>query len=300
LAALSDDVRAGQSLSQAMERHPRTFSAFYSGLVNVGETSGTLPEVLDKMAEYLEQEHAVKTKLRGATLYPAALFVLALAACLIILTFVLPVFAELFQNAGQPLPRLTRLTLAAGERLRRVWPGLLLALAAAAAGAAAWIRTAAGRRRYHRFLLRLPLAGPIYRLTLGGRLAFMLSLAVRSGIPLLQALALVREVIGNVGYQDALRLAGYRLLDGERLGESLADSGLFDDAFLLMLSVGEETGAMDDMLKNIAGYYDTEVRYRLDLALALVEPGLILAVGALVGLIVIATLLPMFDFMNLV
>jgi type IV pilus assembly protein PilC len=299
MAALQDDVRSGSSLAQSMERHPRYFSPLYTSLIQVGEVSGTLPEVLRKMIQYLEREHDLKMKLRRAASYPALMLALASGAGLVILLFVLPVFSDLFYSSGAELPGLTRMLLAASAWFSRSWPILLLAAGVFLAGVIAWVRTEEGKTGWHRFLLRARLIGAVNRQVMTSRMAFVLALMVRSGVPLLQALDTARGVMSNVCCREALDTASRQVLAGQRLSRPLRESGLFDAAFLHMLEVGEETGAMDDMLQSMADYYDNEVGYRMDTVLAWIEPVFILVVGGLIGTLVIATLLPMFDLMSL-
>jgi type IV pilus assembly protein PilC len=299
LNSLAGRVASGASLAAAMSAWAEFFPPLYINLVHVGEVSGALSAVLSKTAAYLEREHELKMKVRSASLYPALMLILAGAAFGLILLFVLPVFADLFRDAGVALPGLTRLMLAASVALTHNWPFLLAALFLLAGAGGLGLRTEKGRHYWHRCLVQAPLLGRINRELTSGRLTFVLALMVRAGIPLLQALAVAREVMENVCYQEALSAAEYRVLSGVPLSQALAESTLFDATLLAMLEVGEETGALDDMLQSMADYYDSEVKYRMDTVVSLIEPLFILLVGALIGTVVIATLLPMFSFMDL-
>jgi len=195
LKGVQEGIRAGESLGQAMGRYPEYFSSLYTSLVGVGEISGRLPEVLHKTKQYLEREHEIKMKIRNAALYPALMLVLAVLAFMVILTFVLPVFADLFARSEVALPGVTRMLLGLSAWLGEAWLEVILAVVVLAAGFIYWIRTDKGRKRWHWWCLRVPLGGEVNRQVLTGQLAFVLALLIRAGVPLLQALRIAQSTI---------------------------------------------------------------------------------------------------------
>lgn len=289
-AQIQESVRGGAALSDALAAHPRTFSRFYVSMVRAAEAAGRLDQGLAHLVEYLERSRALRESVLSALIYPAILVVVAGASLLVILTWVVPQFTQLFADAGRALPLPTRIVVGAAEWIRGyAW---LLALAALAAGVA--LRTAlrrpAGRARFDRLLLRVPMVSELIAKLEMARFSRSLGTLLGSGVPLLAALGIVRDLLSNRVLADALEPAAETLKAGRRLAEPLMGTGLFPALGLQMIRVGEETGRLDEMLLRVADLYDAEVAATTRRLLALLEPVLIVGLGVVIAAVIMSIL----------
>ena len=292
-------VEAGESFSDALCRYSKVFSKLFLNLVRAGEASGKLELVLERYAKYSEQQAELKQKITGALFYPVILLVAGLLVTLFIVSFIVPQFAEIFMKAGIELPLVTRLLYKAGLFIRQFWHTLILLTAVFWAGVAMYVGTPGGRLQFDWLKLKLPLFGPLFRKAAISRFARTFAMLVASGVPILQSLEIVQEVVGNEVLARVMSHARSAVEKGEKIAEPLRVSGEFPLDTVHMVAVGEETGNLDEMLDKVADFYDRSVEYAVKKLTTLLEPLLLLVLGCLVGFIMASMLLPMFDMMKL-
>ena len=294
-ADLREGVREGMSVAAALSRHPGVFSPLYCQMVRAGEASGTLDQMLVRLADHLEAQHRLTSQVVTALAYPVLMLALSLLLLIFILTFVVPKVTAVFVDMGQALPLPTRLLLAISGFLGQ-W-GWLAALLGAAAlfSMNRWRKTAGGQRRYDRWILSLPVAGGVLRLVAISRCAKTLATLLAGGAPLLTALEIAQQVIGNRALEEALGTARLHIREGEGIARPLKMSGLFPPMAIHMIATGEKSGQLDAILEKIAQACDREVETTLTRATALFSPLLILGMGGIVFFIVLAVLLPIFE-----
>jgi len=293
VAALAEDVESGASLSEAVSKHPQVFDELYANMVRAGEAGGTLSEIFMRQAEYLEKRDALIRRIRGAAIYPVFVSVFAVGILVFIIAFVVPKFKSAFSQLGGSLPPMTQLLIDASDWLIShlyviplvpllIWGGLVLIG-----------RTPGGRRFLDRSKLRLWIFGPIALKGQIARFARTLGTLSQSGVPLLQALDIARDASGNSVVAEAIENVRDSVREGESLAQPLAESGIFDEIVVNMVDVGEETGELDRMLMRIAESHEAEVNTRISAAMSVMEPVLIVVMGAIVGFIVVALFLPL-------
>ena len=295
LAAVRIDLLAGHPLHRALARHPRAFDARYCAVIAAGERSGQLGTVMNRLADGLEHAEALRQKTVQALVYPALIVLVAGAVVLALMTYVVPQVVAVFQSSRQTLPLLTRGLIAISGALRAGWPFAVLALVLGSWGAQRAWREERVRHAVHRLLMRVPLLGRLLVALDGARFAQTLAVLVASGVPLLASLAAVREVVALRPLRASLDDAARRVSEGQTLHRALAASGPFPPLLVHMVASGETSGRLDDLLDRAAAQLTAEAHNRLALALAALEPLLILAMGATVLLIVLAVLQPIVD-----
>jgi len=300
LAAVRAEVLSGQQLAASFDRYPSSFPEIYRALVRAGEHSGELSAVMASVADYLERRQATRQSAGLALLYPAIVAAVALCIVVGLLTYVVPQVVEVYAQSRQTLPFLTRALLWASEALH----GRLGYVAAALVVAGLALRWAYGReatkKRWHARLLRLPLVGPLWRGVDTARLASSLAILSAGGVPLLQALAAGARVVKNLALRDAVEEAQQRVREGSSLHRALAGSTLFPPIFIHLVASGEASGRLAHMLGQAARQQEVENDARVRLLTGVLEPALILAMGALVLLIVLAILLPIIEMNQLI
>lgn len=294
LLSLSDAVRKGASLSAAMEEHPRLFSRLYVSMVRVGEEAGALPKVMADLADLLEHEDEVRGEVAAAVAYPAFVLGFGLLTVAILLTVVLPRLFGMLQEMLPVLPLPTLILLRTSEGLHRYWLLILFGLAGAGYGGWRYLRSSRGAEAWDALRLRLPLLGPVFRAAALGRFARTLGTLARSGVSLLPALRIVEDTIGNRVLARQVARVAEETRGGDSLAAPLRKLGSFPKGVIQMIEVGEETGRLDEMLLKIAEIEERHMRARTRTLVSLLGPLLILAVGAIVGFMVIALLLPIF------
>lgn len=293
--AIHDDVIDGTPLAQAMGRQPQVFPAVYCAMVKAGETGGFLDLVLRQIAEFQSLERELRSKVLGALIYPTVLAVLAVGVLVFLLVFFIPRFNNIFADFGGALPPLTRGIVNLSELLRRHGPVLLLGLGATVLLLRRYLATAAGRRRREELTLRLPLLGTVAARFAMTRFCRMLGTLVHAGVPLISALRVARESLGNEILVEAVNLAVERVQHGDRLGASLAACPrLFPASVVAMITVAEQTGRLDEELIRLANDTEQDLDRRLRAAVAVAEPALLLVMAGFVGTIVVGMVLPIF------
>ncbi|HEX6261602.1 MAG TPA: type II secretion system F family protein [Actinomycetota bacterium] len=294
------EVEQGSSLSQALSNHPKAFSKLYVAMVRAGETSGTLDDVLLRVADTLEKEVELRRKVKSAMTYPTVVFALVILILIAMLVFVVPTFETLYEDLGGTLPVPTKVLIAVSQVVRGYFLWVVAGFVLLIWGFRRWILTDKGRRAFDRFKLKLPIFGKLFHKTALSRFSRTLGVLSRSGVPILQALDIVSETVGNSVMADAVRDIGASVKEGESITKPLSRHDIFPPMVVQMMAVGEETGALDTMLEKIADFYDAEVEATVDALTSLIEPLLIAVVGGTVGVIVISLYLPLFKIFELI
>jgi MSHA biogenesis protein MshG len=299
LAEVIGDLRtsldAGRELSAAMRSHPRIFSPFFVSVMRIGETTGGLDEAFMRMFEYMEFDKEIRDRIKAAVRYPLIVLVVIAVAIAVVNFFVIPAFAKIFEAQKVPLPLLTQLLVGTSNFFLAYWPALLIGLVAAFFGAQVYVGTQQGRYWWDRHKLRLPVVGTIIQRATLARFARGMALAIRAGVPIVQAMSVVAEVVAN-SYM-ALRIRHMR--DGVERGESVlrtaSASAIFTPVVLEMIAVGEETGELDDLMGEVADMYEREVDYEIKNLAANIEPILTIALGVMVLILALGVLLPIWN-----
>ena len=292
------EVEGGSSFSDALAKHPKTFSKLFIDMVGAGEASGKLNAVLNRLAIYAEQQEDLRQQVKNALFYPMILAFAGAAVVILIVTFVMPQFVVIFNKADVPLPLPTQIFYGLGVALKKFWYLIILIIWFAVIGFKMYARTNVGRIQLDRLKLSLPVIGTLTRKLIISRFSRTLATLIDSGVPILHSLDIVRGVVGNQIIGDVILKVRKSVEEGERIAVEFKKSGEFPPDMIQMIAVGEETGKLGPMLTKIAGYYDNAVGYSLKKLIALIEPVFIIVLGALVGFIMASMLLPMFDMVK--
>jgi general secretion pathway protein F len=289
-------VRSGSSLAEAMAKHhPRPFSRLAINMVRAGEKGGVLEATLRRLAELLEETQEFKEALISALIYPLLLTTVGGAAVVFLLTFVIPRFVDIFRDLGQALPLPTQVLLAVSTGVQQYWWLVLAVILAVALAVRLTLSTDSGRGQWDRLLLRLPLAGEVVLKTETARFARVLGTLLRSGVPVLTALGVVRELTANQLIARAIERVSEGVRRGAGIAGPLGEAQAFPAMVVHMVRVGEETGRLEEMLLKVAADFEAEVRRLVKRLMGLLEPGIILIMGTLVGFIVVALLMAIFS-----
>jgi general secretion pathway protein F len=299
VADVLQSVQRGKSLAEALAQHPTVFPPIYINMVKAGEIGGVLDHVLARLTEYLERANELRDEVRSAMVYPLILLFTAFISVTILLTYVLPKFGSIFAQAGHSLPFTARLLLGISDAMRSYWWAGLIVIGLATAGIMHYIRTPAGRLNWDQLKLRLILLGDLTRKVAVARFARTLGTLLRSGVPMLQALEIVRDVVGNLVLASAIDQVKVGVRGGSGVAAPLNQSGVFPPLALQMISVGEETGKLDEMLIQVAEYFDKEVRQQVKRMTSLLEPALLLVGGVVVAFVVLSMFSAIFSINNM-
>jgi MSHA biogenesis protein MshG len=295
LGGVIESLEAGRDLSSALSLYPKVFSVFYISLVRVGETSGQLEQVFRQLASYLEREKKTRDQIKSAMRYPLFVIAAILMAVVVINVFVVPAFAAIFEKFGANLPLPTRILVAMSDVTVNHWQILLVGVVALLMGLRFYLHSETGRYKWHKLQLRLPGVGSVlYQATLA-RFSRLFALVQRSGIPIVTGLSVVGRALDNDFVEERVLAMRDGIERGEALSHTAASSGIFDPLVLQMIQVGEESGATDELLQEIADYYDDEVDYAIGKLSASIEPTLTVALAGLVFLLATGIFLPMWD-----
>jgi general secretion pathway protein F len=300
LTRIRDDVRGGSALSAALEAHPGVFSRFYVGMIRAGEAGGALGTVLTRISEFMERSKELRETVASALIYPSILVLASVTSVMLLLIFVVPQFSQMFEQSGKALPLATQIVIAAGELLRRYWWTIPLGCILVWRFFVWQMGQAASKAVWDRRFLGLPLAGDLLTKIEVARFARTLGTLLANGIPLLSALAVVRDTIGNSVIAAGLESAREQLQAGQGLSKPLMAQKVFPPLAVHMVNVGEETGRLDEMLTRVADIYDREVALAVKRMLALLEPVMILGLGLVIGGIIISILLAILKVNSLV
>jgi general secretion pathway protein F len=287
-------VQSGSFLSGALEKYPRVFSPFYVSMVRAGEAGGVLEDVLMRLGAFMESSQDFRDYIKSAMIYPLFLLLVGGVSIIILLTFVMPKFSVIFADMGQAIPLSTRILLALGTTLKTWWPLILGGAAAVFVLIRRWLKSPAGGRRLDAWKMRFPVVRELVRKIEVARFARTLGTLEQSGVPILQALSLVRDIIRNRVISEALESVYTRVKKGEKLSRSLAEIVAFPPLAIQMIIVGEETGRLGEMLLRVAENYEKSSRETIRRLVSLLEPAMILGMGVVVGFIVISMMMAIF------
>jgi general secretion pathway protein F len=293
-------VMEGHTLAEGLEEFPQAFPEIYRATVSAGEQSGHLDAVLERLADYTETRQALRQRITNALVYPIVLVLMSLGIIAFMLSYVVPQVVGVFETTGAELPILTRLLIGISDFLREWWWLLIAGVAALAFGVWRLLQIEGPRRRYHRLLLRLPLVGRITRGVNTARFTRTLSILAGSGVPVLEALKISAEVIMNIPMREAVQEASLRVREGGAISRSLAASRLFPPMTIHLISSGESSGQLEQMLGRAADNQEREMDGLITTLMGIMEPLLIVFMGGVVLTIVLAILLPIFQINNLI
>jgi type IV pilus assembly protein PilC len=298
ILATRSDVESGMSLADAMKKHPKTFDPLFTNMIAAGEAGGILDTILKRLATYIEKAVKLKSQVKSAMVYPVAVIVIAALVVGVILWKVIPTFASLFAGLGATLPLPTRIVIAASNGLVQFMPFVIVGMIAFVFGFRAWYGTPSGRRIVDATVLRMPVLGNLMRKIAVARFCRTLSTLLASGVSILEALDITARTAGNAVVEEAIMLTRKSIEGGDTIAAPLKETAVFPPMVVQMIGVGEATGALDTMLQKIADFYEEEVDVAVAGLLTLLEPIMIAFLGGVVGGIVIAMYMPIFDLIS--
>ena len=293
LGELATSIEGGSTFSEALAQHPKTFNKLFVNMVKAGELGGVLEVVLKRLAEFSEKAQKIKAKVKAALFYPSAVMLVAVGIMVLLLTFVVPKFKEVFSGMGVKMPAFTLFVLALSDVIKNNILGTLGVIAVLVIIFLLFIKTKFGRRLWDKFQLMVPVFGPVISKVAISRFTRTLGTLISSGVPILQALTIVRETAGNVIIANAVTKIHESVKEGETITAPMEGSGVFPPMVVSMVDVGEQTGAMPEMLLRIADDYDEQVDNAVAAMTSLLEPIMIVFLAVIVGSIVIAMFLPL-------
>jgi type IV pilus assembly protein PilC len=294
------DVESGNTLADAFAKHPRAFSDLYVNMVAAGEAGGILDTILQRLATFLEKNDALVRKVKGAMVYPAVIMSVAVIAIAVLLIFVIPVFQEMFASVNMALPLPTRIVIGLSEFVTTKWWLIIALIGGAVFAIRRYYGTLNGRKQIDAALLRAPVLGDLLRKSAVSRFTRTLGTLISSGVSILEGLEITAKTAGNMVIHDAVMASRQSIAGGETIAAPLEKSKVFPPMVISMIAVGEQTGGLDEMLSKIADFYDEEVDVAVSALLSLMEPIMIVILGVVVGGMVVAMYLPIFDMMNAV
>ena len=294
------DVEAGNTLADAFSKHPTAFTQLYVNMVAAGEAGGILDTILLRLATFLEKNDKLVRKVKSAMIYPGVILTVAVGAITVLLVFVIPVFRDMFASVNAELPLPTRIVLAMSDFLKGFWPAILLGVGILTFGFKRYYGTPTGMRRVDGFLLGFPVLGDVLRKSAVSRFTRTLGTLISSGVSILDGLEITAKTAGNTIIQDAIMASRSSIAGGDTIATPLEKSGVFPPMVISMIAVGEQTGGLDEMLSKIADFYDDEVDVAVSGLLSLMEPVMILFLGVIVGGMIVAMYLPIFNLMQTV
>ena len=295
---IKDSVSSGSTLSEAMKKHKKAFDDLYVNMVEAGEMGGALDTILVRLAVYREKADSLARKIRGAMVYPAVVSVVAIGATVAMLTFIVPIFAKMFAGLGAELPGPTQFVLNVSHVLQRFYLVILGVVVAGIIGLRMILKNDQGRLYFDKFMLKTPIFGDLIRKASVARFTRTLGTLIQSGVTILDALEITAKTAGNKVLQVAIKKSVISIAEGDTITSPLKESGVFPPMVIQMISVGEKTGGLDEMLSKIADFYDEEVDAAVSALTGLIEPVVIVVMGAVIGGILIAMYLPMFDIIG--
>jgi type IV pilus assembly protein PilC len=294
------DVESGQTLADALRKHPKAFSDLYVNMVAAGEAGGILDTILQRLAEFLEKNDAIIRKVKGAMVYPGVIMTVAVVAVAVLLIFVIPTFQTMFASVALELPLPTRIVIGMSKILTSYWWAILGAIGLTIFGINRYYKTPSGRLQIDSLLLKFPVLGDVLRKSAVSRFTRTLGTLVSSGVSILDGLEITARTAGNMVIHNAVMESRQSIAGGDTIAAPLQRSKVFPPMVISMIAVGEQTGGLDEMLSKIADFYDEEVDAAVSTLLSLMEPVMIVVLGVIVGGMVVAMYLPIFDMVNAV
>lgn len=298
LGEVRDGVEEGRSLSECLSEHPKTFSKLYCSMVSAGEMGGVLDEVLNRLASFLESNAKLIGQLKAAMTYPAVVSFIAVSIFIFLLSFVIPIFKEMFDSMGVALPAFTQMLLNMSALIRSYWFIIFPSIFGSAYALFAYIKTPIGRSQFDNVALKAPIFGDIIRKVAIARFTRTLGTLLRSGVPLMSALEITQDTAGNVHIAAGIAKVREAVSEGEGMTKPLEQTKLFPPMVTQMIAIGEESGNVDTMLSKVADFYDEEVEQAVKALTSLLEPLMMVVIGGMVGSIIIGMYLPMFSVIS--
>ena len=298
LKDIKSNVEQGATFSEALKRHPRVFDDLFTNLVHAGEVGGILDSIMNRLSIYLEKSQKLARQVRGAMVYPSVVIVIAMAVMAVMLVFVIPAFEGMFAEFGggaQNLPILTRALIAISKSFVTFLPFVVVAVIGFVVGVTYVNKQPKGKRFFHKTFLSLPVMGPVLRKIAVSRFTRTLGTLLQSGVPILDALEICARTSGNVIIEAGIMMVRQSISEGKNMAEPLAATGVFPDMVVQMIAVGEQTGALDQMLNKIADFYEEETDVAVSALTSALEPILMVGVGGMVGVVLVAMYLPIFS-----
>jgi type IV pilus assembly protein PilC len=293
-------VESGESFSEALQRHPKTFNRLYYSMVAAGEKGGLLAEIMARLATYLEKAEHLRKKVKTALMYPSVVTVVAISITIFLLVKVVPTFKEVYSGFGAKLPGPTQFLMDLSDIIKKYVLVLIVGAGAAVWGWLHFIKTPPGRAFWDSRRIKLPIFGPIAHKVCLVRFTRTLASLVRSGVPILEVLQIVSQTVGNVIMEKAIKTAALDIERGEGISAALGKNPIFPSMIVRMLSAGEQTGNIDNMLERVSNFLDEEIETTLSGLMSLLEPLLIVFLGVIIGGMVICMFLPIFNLANIV
>jgi type IV pilus assembly protein PilC len=300
ITAIKEDIEGGASLTDALKKYPQIFDELFVNLIAAGESGGILDVILGRLSTYMEKAMKLKRKVKGALTYPISVLVISIGVVSLLLLKVIPVFQKMFSDMGGALPAPTQFLVNASEFMQHYFVYMVAAVIAAIFSFKQFYRTEKGMVLVDRILLKLPVFGPLLKKVAVAKFTRTLSTMMSSGVPILDGLAIVSRTSGNKIVEEALMNTRRSISEGKTIAEPLEASGLFPPMVVQMIAVGEHTGALDAMLAKIADFYDDEVDAAVSAMTALLEPFMMVFLGGVVGGMIIAMYLPIFQMASVV
>ncbi|TFB08376.1 type II secretion system F family protein [Candidatus Atribacteria bacterium MT.SAG.1] len=300
IKTVKSDVEAGSTLADACAKHPRVFNELNISMIRAGEIGGVLDEILNKIADLMEKEYALQQKVKSAMAYPSFVAVAAVLMSIFMLTFILPQFVGVFAQFGGELPALTNFFVVLTKLFNQYWYIFFITFASLVFAFLAYIKTPNGKFNFDKLKLSAPIFGEINRKTAVARFTRILGTLIRSGVPILEALKVSSNAIGNLVISLAVTNAKTKIKEGQSISSPLAESGVFPPMVTQMIMVGEESGELEGMLINIANFYDQEVDRSVERLTSIIEPLMMAFIALTVGTMIIAMYLPIFNMVNLI
>ncbi len=292
---VKSDVEGGNTLSESLSKFPDVFDELYVNLVSAGEVGGILDKILERLSNYMEKALKLKKQIKGALVYPASIVTVAIGVVIILLVFVIPTFQKMFADFGRELPGPTQVVIHISEFVRHYIVYILLGFFGIVVAIKKYYGTESGRKKIDDLLLKLPVFGPLLRKIAVAKFTRTLGTMVSSGVPILEALEITAKTAGNKTVEKAIMDARASISEGKTISQPLEESGVFPPMVVQMISVGESTGALDTMLNKIADFYDEEVDAAVAALTSLLEPMLMVFLGVVIGGLVIAMYMPIFQ-----
>ena len=295
IAEIQQDVEAGTTFADAMRKHPKAFDSLYSNMIEAGETGGILDTILNRLALFMEKTMALKKKVKGAMTYPTICLAISILILIVILVFVIPVFEEMFSQMDAALPVPTQIVVAMSNAFKENLIWIILPIVAIAYIFKKVYNTEKGRYRIDQAFLKMPVVGMLIRKVAVAKFTRTLSTMLQSGVPILEALQVVARTAGNKVIEVAVLRTADAIAEGRPMAEPLMESGVFPNMVVQMINVGESVGALDTMLEKVADFYDEEVDQAVANLTAMIEPFMMVFLGGMIGTLVVAMYLPIFE-----
>ena len=300
VAKIVGDIKEGSSLYNAFKKHPKVFSTLYCSMIQAGETSGALPEVLERLTYIIEHEHRVKSDIKSALQYPIIVIVFLIVAFFILLTFVIPKFITIFINAGLDLPLPTRICMIMYTLLTSYWHISGVCIIGLIVGLILFLKTPQGQYVKDAYFLKIPILGPLFIKSAMSRFASIFAIFQSSGVGVLESLSILSNTIGNKAISNEFNKIRNQLEEGRGIAQPLRSAKYFTPMIISMVAIGEESGNLDSMLKEVADHYDTEIEYAVNKLSESIGPLLTVGLALVVGFFALSIFLPMWDLTKMV